>query len=285
VRFGTRIVSAPQHRTPAAWPGHRRREEDLGSPWYRTPAADSNALDLAPRGGDGNGGATATPRSVRDRTPGTALPRWGRDGRPVHARTATRAHMEPPCRPSAGHAARAPAHRRPPAPTPPAASRPPGTARALAIGVAWSMVGKGGTPATPPSAPAWRRPAAPATPSARTLPDRLIPHAACATSSRHQDRLVYGREGRGADHAALRACTAPAAHACHAVLPHAAGRPIPHAACRQPPDPACHQLPMPGSGVVSLRWEGCLPSPLSPSGARGRDQRRQRKELLASDVD
>jgi hypothetical protein len=216
-----------------------------------------------------------TPRSVHDCTPGTALPRWGRDGRPVHARAATRAHMEPPCRPSAGHAARAPAHRRPPAPTPPAASRPPGTARALAIGVAWSTAGKGGTPAMPPSAPARRRPLAPATPSARTLPGRSIPHAAYATSSRHRDRLVYGREGRGTDHAALGACTAPAAPC----LPR---RPP---ARRRPPDPARHQPPAPGSGVVSLRREGCLPSPLSPSGARGRDPRIQRKELLASDVD
>jgi hypothetical protein len=101
VHSGTRIVSAPRHRTPAAWPGHHRREEDLGSPWHSTPAVDSDALDSALGGGDGNGGAMTTPCSVRDRTPGTALPRRGRDGHPVCACAAARAHMEPPCRPSA----------------------------------------------------------------------------------------------------------------------------------------------------------------------------------------
>jgi hypothetical protein len=261
VRSGTRIVSAPRHRTPAARLGHRRREEDLGSPWYRTPAADSDVPESTPGGGDGNGGVTATPRSIRDRTPGTALPRRGRDGRPVHAR----AHMEPPCRPSA---------------------RTQPAAHSHAIGRV---------------APAWNGP-----------------------SSRHRGRLVYGRKGRDAGHAALRACTAPAGRACHAVRPHAArpldpacrrppapqapaieiawstvGKegtlatpPSAHARCRppdparrQPPDPARHRPPTPGSGVVRLRREGCLPSPLSPSGARGREPRRQRKELLASNVD
>jgi hypothetical protein len=96
----------------------RRREEDLGAlsaPWHRTPVVDSDKPDPAHGGGDGNGGATTTPRSFRDHTPRTALPpdhsppestglRRGRDGRPVCARTAARIHMEPPCRPSAGHA-------------------------------------------------------------------------------------------------------------------------------------------------------------------------------------
>jgi hypothetical protein len=107
-----------------------------------TPAVDSDKPDPAHGGRDGNGGATATPRSVRNHTPRTALPPdhsppestvlWqGRDGRPICARTSVRAHMEPPCRPSAGHAAvriRTP----PTACTPLTASRPPGTTQAPA---------------------------------------------------------------------------------------------------------------------------------------------------------
>jgi hypothetical protein len=56
---------------------HRRREEDIGAlsvPWHRTPTVDSDKPDPAHGGGDGNGGATATPRSVRDHMPRTALP-------------------------------------------------------------------------------------------------------------------------------------------------------------------------------------------------------------------
>jgi hypothetical protein len=107
-------------------------------------------------------------------------------------------------------------------PLDPACRRPPAL-QAPAIEIAWSMAGKEGAPATPPSAPARHRPPVPATP--------------------------------------------------------------PDPAFRQPPDPARHRPPAPGSGVVRLRREGCLPSSLSPSGARGREPRRQRKELLASDVD
>jgi hypothetical protein len=127
---------------------------------------------------------------------------------------------------------------------------------------------EGHRPRHPPRLHGAGQPCLPRHPPTRRPAGRSIPHAACATSSRHRDRLVYSREGRGADHGTG-----------HSRLPR---RPL---ARRRRPDPARHQLPVPESGVVSLRREGCLPSPLSPSGARGQDPRRQRKELLASDVD
>jgi hypothetical protein len=114
----------------------------VSAPWHGTPAVDSDKPDPAHGGGDENGGATATPRSVRDHRPRTALPldpsppestglRQGRDGRPICARAAAFAHMEPPCHPSAGHATvrvLMPLT----ACTPPIASCPPGTTRAPA---------------------------------------------------------------------------------------------------------------------------------------------------------
>jgi hypothetical protein len=76
-------------------------------------------------------------------------------------------------------------------------------------------------------------------------------------SSRHRGRLVYGREGRGVGHVALRACTAPAARACHAVRPHAAGLSLPRRwplrPCRLclrrlPAGRACHAVRLHAAG-------------------------------------
>jgi hypothetical protein len=84
-------------------------------------------------------------------------------------------------------------------------------------------------------------------------------------SSRHRGRLVYGGEGRGVGHVALRACTAPAARAltlpagraCHAVRLHAAGLSLPRCwplrPCRLclrrlPAGRACHAVRLHAAG-------------------------------------
>jgi hypothetical protein len=177
------------------------------------------------------------PRTVRDRMPGTTLPRWGRDGRPFRARIAARAHMEPPCRPSARtiprHRPRRARLERPELPP----SGSPGLRRGR----------EGRRPRRPPCLHGAGRLRLPRRPPARHPAARSrMPPAARAPSSRHRDRQVYEGQGRGTGHAVLRACTVPAAHACHAVRPHAADRPIPHAASRPIPHATSHPRP----GVV-----------------------------------
>jgi hypothetical protein len=108
---------------------------------------------------------------------------------------------------------------------------------------------EGCRPRRPPHLHGAGRPRLPHRPPAcRPATRSRMPPAARAPSSHHRDRLVYGGEGRGAGHAALYACTAPAARACRAVRPHAAGHPIPHAASR----PIPHAIGRPRLGVVSF---------------------------------
>jgi hypothetical protein len=127
----------------------------------------------------------------------------GREGRRPRRRLRPHADGRPclPCRlparrrPLVPSTPFAPARLQPPA-TLLAASRLPGTARAPAIGVAWSAAGKGGASAMPPSAPARRRPPAPAMPFACTPPAARACHAVRARTPPAASYAPGLRQGR-----------------------------------------------------------------------------------------